>query len=108
VRLADWVDGNAVLAERSELLDCTSHCNDRAFRSRRFSAMASNAQSATEEAPKLEAQTTESVPVEESKTSARSFFRLVGGHLIPCEPKMAEIIAYTSPTMDDEAELQEQ
>ena len=70
--------------------------------------MASNAQSATEEAPKLEAQTTEGVPVEESKTSARSFFRLVGGHLIPCEPKMAEIIAYTSPTMDDEAELQEQ
>jgi magnesium transporter len=33
---------------------------------------------------------------------------LVGGHLIPCEPNAAEIIAYTSPTMDDEAELQEQ
>ena len=70
--------------------------------------MASNAQSATEEAPKLEAQISEIGSVEGSKTSARSFFRLIGGHLIPCEPNVAEIIAYTSPTMDDEAELQEQ
>jgi magnesium transporter len=70
--------------------------------------MASDAQSAIEEAPNLEARTPEIVSVEEGKRSARSFFRLVGGHLIPCEPNAAEIITYTSPTMDDEAELQEQ
>jgi magnesium transporter len=100
--------GTQVRAERSELLDCTSHFKGRVFRPRGFSAMASNAQSATEEAPKLEAQMSEIGSVEGSKTSARSFFRLIGGHLIPCEPNVAEIIAYTSPTMDDEAELQEQ
>ena len=70
--------------------------------------MASNAHSATEEAPSLEGRAPEIVSVEENSASVRSFFRLVGGHLIPCEPNAAEIIAYTSPTMDDEAELQEQ
>jgi hypothetical protein len=100
--------GTQVRADSSELLDCTSHFNGRVFRPRGFSAMASNAQSTTEEAPKLEAQISEIASVEESKANARSFFRLIGGHLIPCEPNVAEIIAYRSPTMDDEAELQEQ
>ena len=70
--------------------------------------MASNAHSATEEAPNVEARRPENVSIEEGNASVRSFFRLVGGHLIPCEPNAAEVIAYTSPTMDDEAELQEQ
>ena len=70
--------------------------------------MASDTQSAIEEAPNLEARRPEIVSIEEGNASVRSFFRLVGGHLIPCEPNAAEVITYTSPTMDDEAELQEQ
>jgi magnesium transporter len=70
--------------------------------------MASDTQDAIEDAPNPPARTAEIVSVEESKKSVRSFYRLVGGHLIPCEPNAAEIITYTSPTLDDEAELQEQ
>jgi magnesium transporter len=70
--------------------------------------MASDTQDAIEDAPNPLARTAEIVSVEESKKSVRSFYRLVGGHLIPCEPNAAEIITYTSPTLDDEAELQEQ
>ena len=70
--------------------------------------MASTAQSSPEEAPNIEAPAPEIVSIDEGETSVRSFFRLEGGNLIPCEPNAAEIITYTSPTMDDEAELQEQ
>ena len=70
--------------------------------------MASTAQSATPETSNVEVQGSEIASAEKAKTSARSFFRLVGGHLIPCHPNAAEIITYTAPTMDDEAELQEQ
>jgi len=60
-------------------------------------------------APEGMAPTHEILP-EESKTggNVRCFFRLQGGRLAPCEPNQAVIIAYTSPTIDDEAELQEQ
>jgi magnesium transporter len=75
---------------------------------RGFSSMTSIAQSTTVESVNVEVQSSEIVSAEQAKTSLRRFFRLVGGHLIPCEPNVAEIITYTSPTMDDEAELQEQ
>ena len=70
--------------------------------------MASTAQSPTEEEPNIEASVGEIVSIDEGKTSVRSFFRLEGGNLVHSEPNAAEIITYTSPTMDDEAELQEQ
>jgi magnesium transporter len=41
-------------------------------------------------------------------TGVRSFYRLESGRLVPCEPDEAQIITYTSPTIDDETELQEQ
>ncbi|HEY5706802.1 MAG TPA: magnesium transporter CorA family protein [Terrimicrobiaceae bacterium] len=71
--------------------------------------MASTAESATEAAPELEA-TAKQVAAEESRASRsiRSFYRLEGGRLVPCEPNDALVIAYVSPTIDDEAELQEQ
>jgi magnesium transporter len=72
--------------------------------------MASTAESAPEVAPEVEVPATEVLPAEESKASSsiRSFYRLEGGRLAPCEPNEAQIIAYVSPTIDDEAELQEQ
>ena len=70
--------------------------------------MASTAESATEAAPNVEVPTPEVLPVDEGKTSVRGFYRLESGGLVPCEPNAAEIITYTSPTIDDEAELQEQ
>ena len=51
---------------------------------------------------------TEVLRVGETKASRRSFYRLESGRLLPCEPNEALIITYTSPTIDDEAELQEQ
>ena len=51
--------------------------------------------------------TTEVLRVGETKASRRSFYRLEAGRLLPCEPNQAQIIAYVSPTLDDEAELQE-
>ena len=72
--------------------------------------MASTAESATEESPEVEVPATEALPAEETtiSRSVRSFYRLEGGRLVTCEPSEAVIIAYTSPTIDDEAELQEQ
>ena len=70
--------------------------------------MASIAQSATEAAPEVDVPASEVFPVDESKTSVRSFYRLESDTLVSCEPNAAEIIIYTSPTLDDEAELQEQ
>jgi magnesium transporter len=70
--------------------------------------MASTADSATESAPKIEVPTPDVLSVDEGKTSVRSFYRLESGSLVLCEPNAAEIITYTSPTIADEAELQEQ
>ena len=68
--------------------------------------MASTAESATEVAPEVEP-APEVLRLEETKASRRSFYRLENGRLVPCEPNEAQIIGYISPTMDDEAELQE-
>jgi magnesium transporter len=70
--------------------------------------MASTADSATESAPKIEVPTPDVLSVDEGKTSVRCFYRLESGSLVLCEPNAAEIITYTSPTIADEAELQEQ
>ena len=72
------------------------------------SSMASTVESAAEVAPEVEVPATEVLRVGETKASRRSFYRLESGRLLPCEPNQARIIAYTSPTIDDEAELQEQ
>jgi hypothetical protein len=72
------------------------------------SSMASTAESAAEVVPELEVPVTEVLRVGETKASRRSFYRLESGRLLPCEPNQAQIIAYTSRTIDDEAELQEQ
>lgn len=39
--------------------------------------------------------------------SIRSFFRIEGSRLVACDPGEAQVIVYNSPTIDDEAELQE-
>ena len=70
--------------------------------------MASTAESVTEAAPESEVPKPDVVSAGEAKTSVRSFYRLENGSLISCEPNAAQIITYTSPTIDDEAELQEQ
>ena len=69
--------------------------------------MASTAESATEVAPEVEAPAMEVLRPKETKASRRSFYRLESGRLVPCEPNEAQIIGYISPTIDDEAELQE-
>ncbi len=68
--------------------------------------MASTAESATEVASEVEP-ATEVLRIEETKASRRSFYQLQSGRLVPCEPNEAQIIGYISPTIDDEAELQE-
>ena len=49
------------------------------------------------------------VPVEQPKPyrSIRSFYRLEAGRLQSCEAESAQIIVYKSPTIDEEAEMQE-
>lgn len=42
-----------------------------------------------------------------STRSIRSFFRIEGSRLVACDPAEAQVIVYNSPTIDDEAELQE-
>ena len=37
-----------------------------------------------------------------------AFIRIESGCLVPCEPNAAQVITYTSPTINDEAELQDQ
>ena len=69
--------------------------------------MASTAESATEVAPEVEAPEAEVLRLEGAKASRRSFYRLESGRLVACEPNEAQIIGYISPTIDDEAELQE-
>jgi len=69
--------------------------------------MASTAESAAEVAPEVEVPAMEVLRAGETKASRRSFYRLEAGRLVPCEPNEALIIAYVSPTIDDEAELQE-
>ena len=64
--------------------------------------MASTAESAIEVAPAPEV-----LRLEASRESRRSFYRLESGRLVPCEPNEAQIVGYISPTIDDEAELQE-
>ncbi len=66
--------------------------------------MASTAESAIEVAPSGRA---EVLRLEASRESRRSFYRLESGRLVPCEPNEAQIVGYISPTIDDEAELQE-
>ena len=68
--------------------------------------MASTAESATEVASEVEP-AAEALRIEETKASRRSFYKLESGRLVPCEPNEAQIIGYISPTIDDEAELQE-
>ena len=70
--------------------------------------MAPPLHSESEPKPDTEVSVAEVLPVDEGKTSARSFYRLENGSLIRCEPNAAEVISYTSPTIDDEAELQAQ
>ena len=72
--------------------------------------MASTAKSATEAAPEVEVPVPEVLPAAESNASdsVRSFYRVENGSLVPCEPNAAQVITYTSPTINDEAELQEQ
>ena len=70
--------------------------------------MTPTADSAGEAEPDVKASAPEILSRDEGKTSARVFFRLESGRLVPSEPDPAEIIIYTSPTMDDETELQEQ
>ena len=48
------------------------------------------------------------MPAGRPRPSRRSFYRLEAARLVPCEPNEAQIIGYISPTIDDEAELQEQ
>ena len=71
--------------------------------------MASTVESAPEEAPAAAASVSQVVAPAEAAVAdgVRSFYRLEGGRLISCEPGEAQIIAYVSPTIDDEADLQE-
>ena len=71
--------------------------------------MASTVESAPEEAPEAAASVSQVVAPAEAAVAdgVRSFYRLEGGRLISCEPGEAQIIAYVSPTIDDEADLQE-
>lgn len=47
------------------------------------------------------------VPEPKPFRSIRDFYRLEAGRLQSCEPTEAQIIVYKSPTIDDEAEMQE-
>ena len=40
-------------------------------------------------------------------SSVSSFCRLENGSVVSCEPHVAQIVVYTSPSLDDEVELQE-
>jgi magnesium transporter len=71
--------------------------------------MASTTESPTEVAPEVEVPAPEIAPASagQASDSVRSFYRLAGGRLVSCEPNEAQIIAFVSPTIDDEADLQE-
>ena len=72
--------------------------------------MASTANSATAAVSEVEVPAPEVLAAAESSTadSVRSFYRIESGCLVPSEPNAAQVITYTSPTINDEAELQEQ
>ena len=72
--------------------------------------MASTAESTTEESPEVEVPATEVLPAEETTASrsVRSFYRLEERSPGSVRAQRSQIIGYTSPTIDDEAELQEQ
>jgi magnesium transporter len=71
--------------------------------------MASASDIAPEVAPEVDVAAPKILPPEgKTLEGARSFYRLENGRLFPCEPVEAQIIVYTSPTIDDEAELQAQ
>src|SRR4029450_13408545 len=71
--------------------------------------MASTVESPAEETPEAAVSAPEVVPTPEPAVadSVRSYYRLEAGRLVPCEVGEAQVIAYVSPTIDDEAELQE-
>ena len=71
--------------------------------------MASTADNALTAEPEVQVSLPKALPLELGKAggSICSFYRLEAGPLLPCEPNQAHIIAYVSPTIDDEAELQE-
>jgi magnesium transporter len=69
--------------------------------------MASATDSAAEITPEVDLVSPAILPPEKPVGGARTFYRLEGGRLLACEPEEAQIIVYTSPTIDDEAELQE-
>jgi magnesium transporter len=71
--------------------------------------MASTVESPAEETPESAVSAPEVAPAPEPKVSdsIRSYYRLEGGRLVPCEPGEAQVIAYVSPTIDDETELEE-
>jgi magnesium transporter len=67
--------------------------------------MASTADNALTAGSEEQVSLPEALPLELGK-AGRSFYRLQDRRLLPCEPNQAQIIAYTSPTIDDEVELQ--
>ena len=70
--------------------------------------MQSTADNALTAGPGVQVSLPKALPLELAKAgrSICSFYRLQEGRLLPCEPNQAQIIAYTSPTIDDEVELQ--
>jgi magnesium transporter len=73
------------------------------------SPMASTVESPAEETPEAAVAAPEVAPAPEPTVadSVRSYYRLESGRLVSCEPGEAQVIAYVSPTIDDEADLQE-
>jgi magnesium transporter len=70
--------------------------------------MQSTADNALTAGPGAQVSLPKTLPLELAKAGRGicSFYRLQEGRLLPCEPNQAQIIAYTSPTIDDEVELQ--
>ncbi|HEY5814266.1 MAG TPA: magnesium transporter CorA family protein [Terrimicrobiaceae bacterium] len=69
--------------------------------------MASTAQSSTAVTPEEEGASFVVTPESRTSETVRSFYRLEAGRLVLCEPGEAQIIVFISPTIDDEADLQE-
>ncbi|HEY5813074.1 MAG TPA: hypothetical protein VIT23_10540, partial [Terrimicrobiaceae bacterium] len=69
--------------------------------------MASTAQSSTAVTPEEERASFVVTPESSTSETVRSFYRLEAGRLVLCEPGEAQIIVFISPTIDDEADLQE-
>jgi magnesium transporter len=73
--------------------------------------MATSVDSGTDIALRVESDMPLPAPVSEPEprvgVSARTCYRLEGGRLISCDPAEANVIVYSVPTIDDEAEMQE-